>query len=330
MTDDDLSVRFEAAIRRQWGDAVRSVSEPRPADPSFGPGAFEVDLFVDDPTCAPPELLAPLLLRVPTESDAGASDAERAALELCATHGVAAPAVVAALTPSEGAPALLLTTRPHGTAFVELLQQAERADHEIRDMAVYQLGLHRIRLSDEDSARLGGLDLDAELAGLAGAGLDRAVAWLERSRDRGELDGPAVLCHGGLQPFTLSREDTAEGVQLVARNWTSAVGAPADHDVAASMVSFWAAPYFAERRSDRLVMKVVRDLLSREYLSRYEEERPVERPRLEAWTVFHTAILAARCTGAYHGPRPRVTEVPDDLAEAATKHALRLTRQFRR
>ncbi len=330
MTDHDLRVRFDAALRRQWGDAVVTESDPRPADPSFGPGAFEVDLSVDDPSGVPPGMLGPLLLRVPEEHDAGAADAERAALELCAARGVTAPAVVASLAPNDAEPPMLLTTRPHGTLFVEVLQQAERADQEIREMAVYQLDLHQIRLSDEEAAVLGTLDLDAELAGLAGTGLDPAVAWLERSRARGELDGPAVLCHGGIQPFTLSREDTVDGERLMARNWTSAVGAPADYDVAASMVSFWAAPYFAERRSDRLVMKVVRDLLSREYLSRYEQDRPVERSRLEAWTVFHTAVLAARSNGTYHGPRPRVTEVPDDLVEATAKHALRLTRQLRR
>jgi len=332
--DDDGWLAVAGTLGDHLGIPVGLAATPSPLAPSFGPFAYGAQLVGDGLTGA---WSGPLVVRVVDTADGDAAATEAAALQVCAELGLAAPWLLGVFDPPgrPGTPAVVVTTAPRGPGLVELLVAANRPDERLGELGEVHARLHAATPTADQVARVGGIDLDAELGGLTGDELAPVVAWLRRCQGWGELSGRVVLCHGGMQPFVLTLEaglpdGTPQEPTLTAHNWTGAVCAPAEYDAAATLVAFWASPHFAPTRAERTGMKLIRDSLAKAYQESYRSLAPLDRRGVRAWTVFHTAVLAARGAGTYHGPRRRAVELPDGLATAAARHARRLVRQDRR
>jgi aminoglycoside phosphotransferase (APT) family kinase protein len=136
----------------------------------------------------------------------------------------------------------------------------------------------------------------------------RELSWLA---DHQPEPAAPVLCHGRYQPG-IATGDPECGEPVVVRDWSGAVLAEPEYDVAYTVMAFWAAPFYTATRSERAGMKMIRDMITNVYRGSYEGQHETDADRVRFWQVFH-------------GVRESVDPaVPDDLVPALKKHLKRL------
>ena len=109
--------------------------------------------------------------------------------------------------------------------------------------------------------------LDETLAD-AGIATDFAAerAWLDA---HAPAPGPTVVCHGDLQPAAMRLEGDDPSTALLV-NWSSALVAEAEYDVALTNLMFWSVPYLADGMGQRKMLKTVREVIIDGYRAAYE------------------------------------------------------------
>jgi aminoglycoside phosphotransferase (APT) family kinase protein len=293
------------------GAAVTFTEPPRRLDTSFGP--FAVGCRLAASRALPDEWDASLVLR------AEGAAAEATVLDAAAHLPCRVPALVAPAVPvsDDLGGSVLVATWPDGTDFVEIIgRDPDRARDLFQRLARTQAALH-----DTGSAQVGPgvpvFDLAAELDAL-GPAFEAEAGWLRANAPTPA--GEPVLCHGGLTPLVASLEADDDATPFTVRNWSAAVLAEPELDLGWSLLSFWIAPFFANTRSERRGMIMIRDGLANLFRTGYEAARPVDAERVRYWQAFHAARGAAR---ALADPG----SMPDEVGPNLRKRFAKLTRR---
>lgn len=293
-----------ASISAATGGEVAFVDAPTVGDSSFGPGSIVFSLRSDE---LPTEWMGRLVaFPVGTES---------AVLR----RADALPCKVATLVTDTLAVSddlggtLAVASVPAGRDFVDLIgEEPETATPRLKQMASVHAQLHRVTSSGFDGVEP--LDFDASISALPDS-LASEAAWLSGNHPG---SGAQVLCHGGLSPLMV-RQDTEDPNALVFRNWSGAVVAEPEFDLAWTLLSFWLAPMFAATRSERRGMLMIRDGLANLYQSGYKAVAPIDTARVKYWQAYHCAIGHAddlRNPGAF----------PSEVGPSLKKRFAKLTR----
>ncbi len=120
---------------------------------------------------------------------------------------------------------------------------------------------------------------------------------VRRSRPRPAGSAPtrprrrATRCSatGGSRRWWPASRPTTTATPFTVRNWSAAVLAEPELDLGWSLLSFWIAPFFANTRSERRGMIMIRDGLANLFRTGYEAARPVDAERVRYWQAFHAA-----------------------------------------
>ena len=174
-------------------------------------------------------------------------------------------------------------------------------------MAEAHAALHRV---PTEGAPSGGAPdplaaLDETLAD-AGIASDFAAerAWLDAEAP---APGPTVVCHGDLQPAAMRLEGDDPSTALLV-NWSSALVAEAEYDVALTNLMFWSVPYLADGMGQRKMLKTVREVIIDGYRAAYEGAdgtAPLEPDRLRLLGRVPRAALVGGDGGGRAAGRPR-------------------------
>jgi hypothetical protein len=278
----------------------------------------------------------PLVVRIAL--DRGFLDREAAAMQLGRPCGAPEVRQIAALGPDDDQPRwALISAAATGVALPELIGfNLHHADDLLRGFAANHEAIHRLPVDD-----LGGdhpvpvIDAPAEVARIDPGRFPAERSWLdEHLPTRADV----VLCHGGYQPLCVSGPPPADwlehggpGKGLSVANWSGAVLAEPEFDVAFTLVAFWSAPWFAKNRAERTAIKMIRNTLLNTYTLGYSPLRELDPDRLRFWRAFHAVRGLARLEGAYDGEgSPFESQdrgpLPDDLGAELSRHFRQLTR----
>jgi hypothetical protein len=325
------------------GSELTYAEGPTALDHAQGAWAFGFRLEGRPATSGPPSRDAddpwgvPLVVRL--ADDRGTLDREAAAMRLSRSHGIGTPEVrqILPLETGDGSGTLwaLITEVVDGIPLPELIGfNLHHSDDLLRGFAAHHLAVHRLPAGElgEDHP----VPVIADAAEVARLDPDRFPAernWLDE-----HLLAPAAagLCHGGYQPMCVFGpppgawdEHGGAGQGLTVANWSGAVLAPPEFDVAFTLVAFWSAPFFAKNRAERAAIKMIRNTLLNTYTLGYSGELDPDRVRF--WRAFHAARGLARLAGAYDaegspfGPQDR-GPLPDDLGPELQRHFRQITR----
>jgi aminoglycoside phosphotransferase (APT) family kinase protein len=293
------------------GTPVTYAEPPRRLDTSFGP--YAVGCRLDATSGLPLGWDASLVLR------AEGAAAEAAVLGAAADLPCQVPELLATdLSVSDDLGGrVLVATWPEGTDFVEVVgRDPDRSRDLFQRLARTQAELHGVDASVMTPG-VPTVDLTAELGAL-GPGFDAEAAWLRANAPTPA--GDAVLCHGGYTPLVASLGVDDDVTPFTVRDWSAAVLAEPEYDLGWSLLSFWIAPFFAQTRSERRGMIMIRDGLANLFRTGYEDVRTVDADRLRFWQAFHAARGAARAA-ADPG------SLPDDVGPNLRKRFTKLTRR---
>lgn len=295
------------------GTPVSFLEPPHRLDSSFGP--FAVGCRLDATEGALPDGWdASLVLR------AEGAAAEAGVLANAAVLPCAVPRLVAAdvAVPDDLGGHVVVTDWPDAVDFVEVIAKDPDASRELfRLLAGTQAALHGVDPTPF-AAAVPVLDLDAQIDAL-GPDLAAESAWLRAHRPQPSPAATPVLCHGGLTPLVAGVAG-GDRSRLVIRNWSDAVLAEPAYDLGWSLLSFWIAPFFANTRSERRGMIMIRDGLANLFRTGYEADRAIEKDRVRYWQAFHAARGAAR---AQADPG----SMPDEVGPNLRKRFAKLTRR---
>ncbi len=268
-------------------------------------------------------------------------DREASAMRLNARHGLGAPAVrtVVALDVGDATPPLwALISEPRAeVALPELIGfNLHQAGDILTGFASHHAAIHDLPVDQaEICAAIPVLVATDELARIDATRFPAEHEWLA-SRIPSAAD--VVLCHGGYQPLCVSGpppsawpDHGGPGQGLTVDNWSGAVLAEPEFDVAFTLVAFWSAHCFAPNRSERTAIKMIRNTLLNTYKLGYQSCRDVDPERVRYWQAFHALRGLARMGGAYDDAgSPFAAQdrgpLPDQLAPELQRHFKQLTR----
>ncbi len=296
------------ALAPRAGCELAFASAPEALPHHEGPWAFGVRLAPLGGELSAP-WSSPLVVRV--ADDPAETAREAAAIECSAGGGLGAPEVLAAvaITPDVDAGAgpvarsVLVTAPPTGIPLPELIGYNLGQSNEL----LAGFAHHHAAIGDlavPDDLPVPRLSLPDELARIDRTRFGDQLAWLEAHAPT--TTGPEVLCHGGYQPLCVTGPGPetwdavgGPGHGLSVTNWSGAVLAEREVDVAFTLVAFWFAPHFAPNRSERTAIKMIRNTLSNSYKLAYAEAAALDGERLRYWQAFHSVRGMARVAGAY-------------------------------
>jgi hypothetical protein len=330
-----------AACSSVAGTSLRYAVEPSQLDQAQGVWGYGCRFVGSDGPWG-----GPLTVRLATRR----RDLEReaAAMRLSAAGGGGAADVLAvvelqvppeeATVPGEAGLFALVSTALGGVPLPELIGfNLHHSDDLLKGFAAHHDTIHRLPLSE--------LPADCAIPRLeAAAEVDR----IDRRRypiERRWLDehlpaaaGELSLCHGGYQPLCVSGPPAADwaahggpGKGLRVANWSRAVLAEPEFDVAFTLVAFWSAPFFAKNRAERTAIKMIRNTLLNTYRQGYGALRQVDADRLNFWRAFHALRGMARLDGAYDGTGSAFETqdrgpLPDELGPELARYFQQITR----
>ena len=230
----------------------------------------------------PDEWDASLVLR------AEGAAAEAAVLDAAAHLPCRVPALVAPAVPvsDDLGGSVLIATWPDGTDFVEIIgHDPDRARDLFQRLARTQAALH-----DTGSVQVGPgvpvFDLAAELDAL-GPAFEAEAGWLGPNAPTPAGD-PVPATGGSRRWWPASRPTTTARPSRCATGRPRCCAEP-ELDLGWSLLSFWIAPFFANTRSERRGMIMIRDGLANLFRTGYEAARPVDAERVRYWQAFHAA-----------------------------------------
>ena len=231
----------------------------------------------------------------------------------------------------------LISEAVTGVALPELIGfNLHQADDLLRGFAANHNAIHRL------SANELGADhpIPTIVAAIEVARIDPGRFPAERRWLDEHLPPPAdvVLCHGGYQPLCVFGPPPIEwpehggpGKGLTVANWSGAVLAEPEFDVAFTLVAFWSAPCFAKNRAERTAIKMIRNTLLNTYKLGYTTLEELDPERVRFWRAFHSIRGMARLDGGYDADgSPFESQdrepLPDDLGSELQRHFRQLTR----
>ena len=140
------------------------------------------------------------------------------------------------------------------------------------------------------------------------------------------------MCHGDLQPaaMRLDGDDTATAMLV---NWSAALVADAEYDLALTLLMFWSAPYLAEGMGQRKMLKTVRDMITDGYLAAYratDGSAPLDEDRLRYWGAFHALRWSVALAAAERAGGPADVWDPVGLVQHQASYRKDLARRFAR
>jgi len=313
------------------GREVAVAAAPEVIPGSFGRGAYACRLEAG----APPPWDAPLIVRV-TSAAAGAREA--AWHGFLADRGYPVPPVLAVVDAAgtdgaHGVATLVLARGPELSLMESLGQNPIAIPQLLRSMAEAHARLHQVPVEGAPPVAAGesppaALDAALDVAGLA-AELAAERAWLDANAPPA---GRPVVCHGDLQPAAVRLDgDDAATAMLV--NWSAALVADAEYDVALTLLMFWSAPYLAEGMGQRKMLKTVRDMITDGYRAAYEGadgSGPLDEDRLRYWGAFHALRWSVALAAAERQGGPADAWDPVGLVQHAASYRKDLGRRFTR
>lgn len=152
--------------------------------------------------------------------------------------------------------------------------------------------------------------------------MHRRVARLEAADDRRfggiaawlDTDAPPredeVICHGDFHPWNVLIED---GVVSGVIDWANFHVAPAEYDLARSLLILTEAPMALPSLMCPIV-RVVRRLIARSYLSQYRRLRPVDDSTFDYWLAFAATAMLVEGALAAVEERPHLWHDPVNAA----------------
>jgi len=222
---------------------------------------------------------------------------------------------------ADGAPPLwaLVCDAPVGIALLDLIGlQFSAMVPLMRGFGAHHAAVHRIPVAGLPAGhRIPVLDAAQELSRIDAERFSVQCEWLGA---HASTPAAPVLCHGGYQPSCVYGLEPAEwerhggpGASFEIGNWSGAMLADAECDVALTQVCFWIAHFHGEGRAGRAVVKALRSPLINDYIRGYPGYDDLDRDRLRFWRAFHALRWMARLQGAYEGAGS-CFEVPDRAA----------------
>ena len=324
-----------AAVRRAASAAldhdVELAEPPQALAGAFGRGAYACRLGDG----LPPPWDAPVVVRV-TSTDAATREAAWHAF--LAGRGYAVPPVLAVV--DTGAPpdagddaAIVLGQGPELSLMESLGQNPIAIPQLLRSMAEAHARLHQVPSGGAPAPPAGRAPLASLDASLEASGLTADFA-AERAWLHGHVppSGAATVCHGDLQPaaMRLDGDDTATAMLV---NWSAALVADAEYDLALTLLMFWSAPYLAEGMGQRKMLKTVRDMITDGYLAAYratEGSAPLDEDRLRYWGAFHALRWSVALAAAERAGGPADVWDPVGLVQHQASYRKDLARRFAR
>ena len=314
------------------GARVCFAEEPVALDEAHGAGAFRCRLHYTRGPAPMPELReddawgAPLFVRV--ASDRKELDREAAAMGLSRAAGSGAPVFLAILllgAPGTPEPTwVLVSEAPRGVVLPELIGfNLHHVEALLRGFAANHMAVHRttaVELGDRSAIPV--VDTADEVARLDSSRFPRECEWVG---DHLPEHRALVLCHGGYQPMCVYGPSASEwadrggpGQGLTVANWSNAVLAEREFDVAFTLLAFWSAPFFAKNRAERAAIKMIRNTLLNTYMLGYTGYERLDAERLRFWRAFHALRGMARLQGAFDDKgsvfeAQDQSSLPDDL-----------------
>jgi aminoglycoside phosphotransferase (APT) family kinase protein len=199
-------------------------------------------------------------------------------------------------------------------------------------MAEAHAALHRVLTEGAPSGGapdpLAALDETLAAAGIA-SDFAAERAWLDANAP---APGPTVVCHGDLQPAAMRLEGDDPSTALLV-NWSSALVAEAEYDVALTNLMFWSVPYLADGMGQRKMLKTVREVIIDGYRAAYEGAdgtAPLEPDRLAYWGAFHALRWSVAMAVAERRGGPADPWDPVALVQHPGQYRRDLTRRFTR
>lgn len=327
------------------GSELEYAEEPLLLDHAQGSWAFGFRLKESPASSGGPPLApddpwgVPLVVRI--AADRRDLDREAAAMRMSRSHGGGAMDVrqVVALEPSSTAEPrwALISEAVTGVALPELIGfNLHHADDLLRGFAANHNAIHRLPAKELGADHpIPTVAAAVEVARIDPARFPAERAWLDE-----HLPPPAdaVLCHGGYQPLCVFGPPPTEwaghggpGKGLTVANWSGAVLAEPEFDVAFTLVAFWSAPSFAKNRAERTAIKMIRNTLLNTYTLGYATLDELDPERVRFWRAFHSIRGIARLDGGYDADgSPFESQdrepLPDDLGPELHRHFRQLTR----
>jgi Phosphotransferase enzyme family len=341
---------WSAALLRVCAEAAGSpftyAAEPTELDPSQGPWAFRFGLAANGASATGtwrsdpgPRWGASLIVRLAGARGPLEREAEAMRLARAGGGGAAAPSLIAGLDVDGRPEALwaLVSEDVDGVALPELIGfNLHQSDDLLRGFAAFHDAIHRLPVGDLGPRHPVPVIVAAdEVARIDAALFPAEHRWLEEHLPP---PAPAVLCHGGFQPLCVYgpppsawADHGGPGRDLTATNWSGAVLAEPEFDVAYTLVAFWVSPLFAKNRAERTAIKMIRTALLNTYKLGYTAQREIDPDRTRFWQAFHALRGLARLEGAYDGGgSPFASQdrgpLPDGLATELHRHFRQLTR----
>lgn len=299
--------------------AVRGTPEVMPG--SFGRGAYACCV---EPGALPP-WDRPVVVRVTPPRAAAREAAWHAFL---AGRGYPVPPVLGVVDA-----AIVLGQGPELSLMESLGLNPMAIPQLLRAMAEAHARLHQVPVEGAPPAAAG----EEPLAALDGV-LDATGLAAEFAPERGWLDGhgppagPPAVCHGDLQPAAM-RLDGDETTTAMFVNWSAALVADAEYDVALTLGMFWSAPYLAEGMGQRKMLKTVRDMITDGYRAAYEGAAgsgPLDEDRLRFWGAFHALRWSVALALAERRGGPADPWDPVGLVQHGASYRKDLARRFAR
>ena len=280
----------------------------------------------------------PLVVRIAL--DRRALDREAAAMHLSRSHGCGAAEVrhLARLGPEDAEPRwALVSAAATGVPLPELIGfNLHHADDLLRGFAANHEAIHRMPVDELGPDHpVPVIEASAEVARIDAGKFPTERGWLD---DHLPTPADVALGHGGYQPLCVFGpppaawpEHGGAGKGLSVANWSGAVLAEPEFDVAFTLVAFWSAPWFAKNRAERTAIKMIRNTLLNTYTLGYSPLRELDPERLRFWRAFHAVRGLARLEGTYEGAGSPFTAqdrgpLPVDLGPELQRHFRQLTR----
>jgi len=313
------------ALRRAASDAlgreVAVADTPEAIPGSFGRGAYGCRL---EPG-APPPWDRGVVVRVTSPTAAAREAAWHGFL---AGRGHPVPPVLGVVDA-----AVVLGQGPELSLMESLGLNPIAIPQLLRAMAAAHARLHQVPVEGAPPAVAGeeplaALDRVLDATGLADEFAPER-AWLD---DHAPPPGPPAVCHGDLQPaaMRLDGDDTTTAMLV---NWSTALVADAEYDVALTLLMFWSAPYLAEGMGQRKMLKTVRDMITDGYRAAYEGaggSGPLDEDRLWYWGAFHTLRWSVALAAADRRGGPVDAWDPVGLVQHRASYRKDLGRRFAR
>jgi hypothetical protein len=327
------------ALRRAASDALgREVAlsgTPEVVPGSYGRGVYGCRLEPE----VPPPWDRGVVVRV---TSAAAAAREAAWHDFLAGRGYPVPPVLgvvdlAGATGSDGASggggAVVLGQGPELSLMESLGRNPIAIPQLLRAMAEAHARLHQVPVEGAPPAAAGeeplaALDRVLDAAGLAGEFAPER-AWLDAHAPPA---GPPALCHGDLQPAAM-RLDGDDTTTTMLVNWSAALVADAEYDIALTLLMFWSAPYLAEGLGQRKMLKTVRDMITDGYRAAYEGAAgsgPLDEDRLRYWGAFHALRWSVALAVADRRGAPADAWDPVGLVQHGAAYRKDLGRRFAR